>query len=313
MNTRLSWIINKFTYIQIYIFICFLFLMSLVPIGSFWIKNHLDHLDAIEEQLFEIKQESILEKLLNQIQQHRLLSQQYLAGDKGNLVQLEALKDQVSQTLKDIQAFRTTKESRFVHASEISLWQKLNPIDLHKRWDTLSKDWFYLSVKENDILHTSLIREVLSQFWYFADKVGVSEISQVDKFDLVQSIFSRFSDLQEYLAQLVLVSEHILQEPKSKEILVDRLSSLIGLVASDLAYFDQGLSLYSGHHELSSDIREIVQSLSNYHDLANRLTQTIQKHIINGDQPTIYLADLQLESEITLKSGFQLWDLGFHT
>ncbi|MCZ6919746.1 MAG: hypothetical protein O7C60_05690 [Rickettsia endosymbiont of Ixodes persulcatus] len=94
-HSPFDWIINRFTYLQIYLFICFLFFLSLLPIGYFWIMTHLDRIHLIEQQINELQDENVLKNLFSEIQQHRLVTQRFLKGFNDERWELEKLDNKI--------------------------------------------------------------------------------------------------------------------------------------------------------------------------------------------------------------------------
>jgi methyl-accepting chemotaxis protein WspA len=311
MKRLFSWIINNFSYLQIYFFICLLFLLSLLPIAYFWIQTHLTHIRLINEQLQELKEEAVLEKLFNLIQQHRLLVQLYLAGEKENLGAIQIIEKQVDNLLREAERINRSKNDTKL-TNEAALWQKVNPLDLSSRWNEIIQTAPHTSAVDSKVLHDYLIHDFIVQFGYLADRVGISYFEQIDKYVLIESIFLRLSALQENIARLLLLSEKILVNPQADRP-QDHMIALMATIESDLAYYSRGIEVHAAHALVDDEHYQIVSLLEKYYASIANLIQTIKHDIMEKPTPTISLVQFRTESQASLDTGYQLWDLGLDT
>lgn len=308
MKKLFNWIINNFTYLQIYIFICCLFLISLLPIAYFWIETHVEHINLIDEQLNELKEETALKDLFNLIQQNRISAQRYFVSTSENLSSIEALNNKIHHKLQE--ANRIERMQGEPRSGETSLWQKVNPFDLEKKWGQITQSFPHLSSRQSESLHTVLIHDILIQLSYLGDRVGISYFEQIDQYVMIESIFLRLPTLQEYLAQLILIAEKILTNP-SRELSRDRTAALIDLIESDLEYLGYGIKIHSTHGGDETH-QQIVTLLKIYHTAVQQLIQIITTRILGPQDPTITLSEFQADSASVLQDGYQLWEIGLN-
>ncbi len=308
MKKLFNWMINRFSYVQIYIFICFLFFISLLPIAYFWITTHLDHIRLINEQLDELEEESDLKDLFNLIQQHRLLTLRYY-NKRIELEKIELLNAQVQQKLKEAEQSNFAKNKHEL-TNESSLWHKVNPIDIEELWNILLDKFFYLNARDNESMHTVLLHNMVTQFQYLADRVGISYFEQIDKYVFIESIFLRLPSLQEAVAEMILICEKILTST-SKELSRDRATSLLDLIDSDIVYYKRGLQVHA--HAIDAEHKQIEDLLTTYLQSLEHLSQIVRTHILAKPSPTITLAEFQDDVEPVLQRGYQLWESGLQT
>ena len=238
-RTPFSWIINNLTYLQTFILICALFFISLIPIGYFWIKTHLDRIGLIDEQIEELKEERALQSLFKELQEHRALTQRLLMAHES----AESREAMEKVDLNIHQAFDAfLNEDIFTHGRftyEPSIWKKVNPHNVQHRWKELLSQVETVGHQEVEPLHTNIIHDLLIQFSYLSDKVGISSFNEIENYSLIEAIFLRLPIIQESLAQLILLGERFLLSG-GKELSRDRIVTLINALESDLAYLKFG-------------------------------------------------------------------------
>jgi methyl-accepting chemotaxis protein len=309
MKRFFDWIINNFTYVQIYIFICLLFLISLIPIGYFWVKTHLMHLDLIESQLSELREEKILVDLFTDLQDHRLLTQRYYyKEDKDTLQQIHQMENTISRLIEEIANFSLKQRSAL--SSETLLWAEIFPREIQKKWKEVLDGFLIVSPRESESNQTILLHDVNILFDYLADRVGISHFNQIDKYVFVQSLFLRVPAFQEALSELILTGDKILANP-SKELSRDRARSLIDLIESDISYFERILAAHStSSHFTDTEHEHASATLLENIKAADQLVKLFREKILNVPTPTISQAEFAKETEKVLPTGISTWQEG---
>jgi methyl-accepting chemotaxis protein len=304
MNLRspLSWIIDNFSYMQIYVFIWLLFLLSLLPIGYFWIVTHLEHVKLIDEQLVELREETILKDLFSEMQRHRLLAQRFISGNKESRVELQTLYAQMQKTLEEVNAIHQMTSSQLSYESAI--WQRVDPENIQGRWETLVQQMEQMSLKESEFLHTSIIHDLMIQFGYLSDKIGISYFKEIENYTMIEAVFLRLPHLQENLSQLVLVTE---SDMSSKQYSQERIFLLINLIESDLTYLKRGIDLHLSHFS-NQEHKEILMGLNRYRQLIEQFISST-KTLLSDKSPGSQEQLLQ-EGTAAIKAGYQLWTQG---
>jgi methyl-accepting chemotaxis protein len=299
-----SWIINHLSYMQIYVFICLLFFLSLLPIGYFWVATHLEHVDLIDEQINELKQEAILKDLFNQLQLHRLLAERFLSGQKEVLMEMQVLENQIHKTLEEAKSMHkvTTKKISY----EASIWQRVEPENIELRWNDLLQRLPNLTPEESASVHTSLIHDLLIQFGYLSDKIGISYFKEVENYAMIEAVFLRLPNLQENLSQLALLGE---MELLGNKVQRNRLTLLIDLIQSDLNYLKRGIDLHTAHFP-DAEHREILGLLNKYRDLVEEAIHTVSNQLLSPANGKLSLMQFQTEVMAAIKAGYQLCTQG---
>jgi methyl-accepting chemotaxis protein len=308
MNHRspFSWIVNHFSYLQTYIFICCLFFISLLPIAYFWVKTHLEHIRLLDEQLQEIDEENVLINLFDELQEQRLVAQFFLSGNKESLSDLQNLAVQIRNTLQ--QAMMMKHGTKDNSTYEPSIWIRLDPRNIETRWTSLFHELSELTPDQSEALFTSIIHDLLIQFGYLSDKVGISYFREFENYTMIESVFLRLPLLQENLSELILLSINFLNNPE-RIFTYDRLKTLISMIESDLNYLKRGMDLHNTHFTDESH-KELTQSLNSYRESVENIIEIIKQQFISKQTPTINLDQFQARAKAALKLGYQLWSKG---
>lgn len=306
MKRITDWVINTFSYAQIYTFICILFVISLLPIAYFWVKTHLIQIDLIDKQLVGIREETELKGMYASIQQHRLLTQRYSReGDKKILEETQELGERMLEQIKRAgERYNARRNKRL--ADEIALWQIVDPIQLQKRWNAVLDKFLVVSPRESESIHNVLLHELKIEFAYLSNRVGISYTDQMAEYVLMQSILLRLPSLQESISQLVLLSEKILTNP-SRELSRDRTIALIDIIHADLDYFVQGLHSSQSYDIKNIQTQKLLNILDSYITSIHSLVSLVKSRIIEPDGPNISLEDFQVLSQSFLIWGDRLW------
>lgn len=305
MKRLCDWIINNFTYVQIYIFICFLFLISLFPIGFFWVKTHINHLQSIDNQLDELEEEKILANTFNLIEQHRLLTLRYYEGNQEIMPQIHNLQQRINQDFKTLQEkYGFWEKQEGTH--ETLLWKQMFPREIKKSWEDITNNFSNLSERENESLQTVLLQDINILFDNLSNRVGISYFEQKNHYTFIQSISLRLPSFQEGLAQLILINEKILMS-SSKELARDRTQALIDLLKSDIRYFEKIIDTQTSTQLINAKHEKGIELLKEYLNLASQFIQTVQTRILNTPDPTISLIELKKVSDNILPTGLRAW------
>lgn len=302
-----KWLINHFSYFQIFILICTLFFLSLIPIGYFWVSTHLERIQLIDEQLNELQEEKALENLFQEMQEHRALTQRLLlANDQDSQLKMSDLDQHIQATIQNFIEKDQSTKGKLTYSP--SIWQKVSPHNIQDRWKTLISQMQTLSHQEIDPIHTSIIHDLLIQFSYLSDKVGISYFKEIENYALIEGIFLRLPLIQENIAQLALLGERFLLS-KEKHLSRERINMLISTLESDLSYlqFDEHLESILHPDYVRTTL---LSSLNIYRNAIQELIKTIHGSILNDTTPTT-LSDFKKVSDAALTSGFQLWNEGF--
>ena len=203
-----SWMINRLNYIQTYILVCALFSLSLLPMGYFWVKNHIQRIDLIDLQLTELDEENLYRRLYDLLQQHRFYAQNLFINNQDLRLELETTQAQISDILQQLYviAQQETKE----YQSPLSLiWQQVDLDEMTSKWKALNQQFSQLSPEKNEILHTALINDLSTQFGYLSDKLNLEFPSEMDNYALVEGMTSRLAVIQEHISQLTLAVDEL--------------------------------------------------------------------------------------------------------
>lgn len=308
MKRFFNWIINTFSYTQIYCFIYLLFILSFLPIAIFWVQTNLQRLALIDEQLDELQKVGELKNLYDAIQQHRLLAQRYAYDSNKEtyeqMIQLE--KRMVREVFEAGGALDSHKKVE--SSNDVANWQKVDLFDHYTRWNEIINKTPHVSSKDSEFMHTALLNDIHIEFGYLADRVGISYFNQINKYILIQSIYLILTSLQESLSQLILMSEKILNNQQT-ELAQDQILALIDVINSNIKYLKDGIDIYSRNLEDKDlELKQIMHSTSIYIASVNDLISVVKQNILHAPTPDITLADFEKQSKETMQLGYKLWD-----
>jgi methyl-accepting chemotaxis protein WspA len=308
MNRRPSFslIMNHFSYLQIYIFICLLFFLSLIPIGYFWVITHTHRISMINEQLEELNEERSLIGLFRQLQLHRLLAQLSLSGNVESQAEIQSLDEDIRKTMKETLLMKHLKGGDSTY--EPAIWLRVDPRIIEKRWHILLQQMSQISPDESESIHTSIIQDLLIQFAYLSDKVGVDYFKETENYAMIESVFLRLPYLQENLSQVILLSSKDIIS-HGEDLSRDRLTILINLIESDLSYLKLGMDFHVNLYPNSED-KLLLQTLNEYRESIEDLIETINDHLLNAQIPSVSFAQFQIQAKTAIKLGYQLWEDG---
>lgn len=309
-RTPFSWIINHFTYMQIFIFICMLFFISLIPIGYFWIITHLERIELVDEQLEEFEEEKALTNLFREIQEYRSLTQRLLMGkDVEARPKMDKLDSSIRESLNDFMEQDRFSRGKFFY--EPSIWQNVNPRNVQARWEEMIQQIQkeVLSHKVVEPIHTNIIHDLLIQFSYLSDKVGISYFKEIENYALIEGIFLRLPIIQEDLSNLVLLSERFLLSGR-KDLSQERIIMVVNALESDMSYLTFGENLEGLlHPDLVS--LHLVKSLNHYRNSIEALLNIVNTSILSDAASGLSMPEFESYSQPAIKAGFLLWDEGF--
>jgi|GEM_PF-669478 len=306
MKKLFDWIFNHLNSVQIFLLIRLLFLSSLLPIGYFWITTHLNQIHLIDRQLNELEEEVLLRDLFKQIQEHRLFAQRYFSGDKESLTEMHVLETHIRETLHQANMLALAHQVKQTHGPAI--WEEINPTEIEAKWDKIGQKFSGLSAGESESLHTIFLHNMVIEFAYLNDRIGISYFEQIDKYILIEGMFLRLADLQEHVSKLVLIGEKILRH-SSRELEGDRAAGVIDMIESDIDYIGRGIKLHA-HHNIDEEHSRILNLMRIYRENIKNLIQTVETRLLDPSDPTMTLIEFQEESMMAIKTGYQLWDVG---
>lgn len=308
-----DWIINNFTYIQIYFFICFLFVLSLVPIAFFWVITHLYQIQLIDAQLNSLNEEKTLVTIFTLIEDHRLLIQkQHEEPDNQDIAKhLKEIEDLVAFNFKNLgklTIFADTQKFR----KEASLWDEILPRDIQTKWEEIIPQLPNFSPRESESSQTILLNDIQILFDFLVNRAGINDFEQIDKYIFIQSLFVKLPSFQENLAQLMLTSEKILTNT-SRDLSRDRSQALIDSLQSGIYYFERVYNTVianTQNTESKTISTHFSQLLTQYLNSAKHLLEIVQNKILLTSKPTIELSEFISETKNILPTSTLVWNEG---
>lgn len=300
----INWLLKHLSYTQIYAIICAFFFFSVLPITFYWFQAHMQRERLIDEQLEEIDIEGLLKNLFEEMQQHRVFSQEYLRGDKNALPQMKEIEDQIQKIFKELVAI--SKEKKDQTSDHFSIWQKVSPLQLSESWKNLVEQIPNMTPSENLNAYKKITRNVIIQFGYLSARLGINNFKQIKNFTFIETIFLRLPYLQENLSELLLVASNDWTS-LSKSPYYDRLMSLLSLIDADLSYLNYGINT-NGVDANPEQIFEL-KSLNRYIESVKKFIKNVNSQL-SQPEPPIPLMEFQQSGHEAIKNGFHLWDEG---
>lgn len=315
MKKIIRWIVDRFSYVQIFVFISLLFLFSTFPITFFWTKTHLQHLRSIDEQLVDLEEEVFLQKVFQLVSQHRLLSQPFFSKDEEKQIELRQVESQIAQIFQEFINSSSSKEDKIELISspyiskEFLLWRKIHFSDLEEKWKAVLAHSSPTLSKKREILQSAILYDIISWMTYLADKLNVNDPKLVIEYTILNSLVLRLPSFQLNVADLVLFSEVMLAEPyEPSPISIDRLHGYIDWVVSDVSYMKRAIDLKVA--KLNAKQIEIIEALDSYRRAAENLLHTVENDVLAPGKSKINRAVFDLQARECLELGYRLWKLG---
>lgn len=308
MKRLFDWIINTFSYTQIYFFIGMFLLLSLLPIIFFWIETNLNRFRLIDEQVAELVEFAEVKKFYDAVQQHRLLRERF-SYDKNPATQAQIVKleEDVRQEI-----FESGKElDPRVRVARLSKKgassQKIHLFNHYKRWNDIINQSSNFPAEVIEFMHTSLIDDINMEFGYLADRSGTSYFQKLDKYVFLQGVFLMVISLNESLSEFILFSERLLNN-SSDEPVRGQILAFIEIINTNLSFLNDRINLYLHHNSLDTEERFLFDLFNKYSESFTKLINLVKQHILPLPAPDITLAEFQAASQASLKISNQLWD-----
>ncbi len=307
MRRLFDWIINNFSYVQIYVFICSLFIFSLCPIGYFWFKTHNDHLKNLEDQLHALQEERVLVSVLNLVQQFRITAQRSYFDPKNLALkkELEDLSSRIANSFAEFGSFNIFELA--TNGTVGVILKEAFPLDFKKRWEEIVQNYSGRSLDENESLETKFISDINLLFDYLSNIAGISYFEEIHKYVFIQSLFLRLPQFQENLSFLFLTTEKMIANPAlypSK----DLARSLVDSLATTMTYFDKIFSIIATPSAIAHpEDLNLIDLVEKYTAKSLQIIRLIEQQVITPQQPTLSAADFAKASEGVLSLGTDVW------
>lgn len=299
----INWIISRLSYTQIYILISLIFLISFIPITFFWRTSHHQQLHLIEEQLDELQIENFLKTFFELLQEHRMLAQDYLLGDKSVLPQMQEVETQINRILHEISSTNSANHSTTL----LNLWNKINPNIIIDSWNVILEKKNSLSLDETMSLYKKIMRDLIIQFGYLSARLGINNFKDLPNYTFIETIFLRLPYLQENISELLLLSSRDWPSLKNSPV-YPRLASLVQLIEADVTFLNYGID----RNKRQTDPQPLHEfdRLSEYLNKIKIFLKSVSDQMQSVHADALSLREFQLEGEETIKIGSRLWDEG---
>lgn len=315
MKSKAPWslIINNLSYIQTFILVGLIFFLSLIPLGYYWIRTHLDHIEMLDLQIQEMDHELHLKNLFSRLQQHRFLIYQSLKGNGVGLKSdLNVLQHEIDEIFQQI-LIQSNPDGNFENLSKLpsSYENKPNTRELYNKWHVLKQKIDYpteLPIEQSYLLHTDLIQNIQLELSYLSHKLHVMYAAASNNYFLLESIFLRFPVLQENIAHLALISGNALENHTIPAQQTDILS-LIQSIQSDLQALQKRVELTSTFFAAHVN-QNLTNLMQEYQRTIEEFLQLINTQLLETKDPQITGNQIIAESQNVLLRGSRVWDQG---
>lgn len=302
MKNFIHWIINRFSYIQIYKAISLLFLSSLLPIAYFWVQTHLELLDLFDQQIVDIRKESDLFHIYNIIQQHKLYTQRYLKEKNPTFLKKMQVLEKQMQVELEAKGINSLVDE---NSSGRNYWVFLNTIKLDGVLEEIASKTTTLSAREIESLHESLLFQIGMKINFLSERININYFDKNPSYVFLQNIMLRLSHLQEEIANIKLVGEKVLFDPSKFPLRVS-ITIWYEAINLDLNYYLTGFKFPQG--EKNPVDQRITQGLIKYLDSITNLMLIVKNQIIDVSTPTISLDEFLKKSQGILQMGYDVWE-----
>lgn len=295
-----GWLINHLNYVQTYLLIFSIFALSLLPLIYYWVSNQTHQIKELDAQIRKIQQEENLKQVIEHFQKERALTQRLLIGNKNLKSDLEILQSQTAELLQE--AIDEQKAVSSISEFENEIEFHLNPQLLQSRWAAIRKKSADLTIEENENLYTTVINHALIQLSYLNNLTEISNSKHFSSYILLTNIKRRVPPLEEFMDELFLIIERVLNENTITPVSRTQIEDAINNIQVHLPY----LTMPDSEQANRTDM-ELNRLLANYIESTNNLITTIQNQILNSKAINILPIQFISLSETNSGLGSQLW------
>lgn len=243
--------------------------------------------------------------LYEKIDKHRLLSDQFLSGDRSPRNEIRKLEAVIQQDLRALVALQPDYSATLQNEGAIFVNRNNEPIqfaDLASQWKNIQQQSLAASLEVSHQNHQNLLEDLSEMIKLLEESINPDTVLKMASFFLTEAIVYYFPQQIENLTQLNLFVTGAIEATKEEKL-------------SQLIYFRNNYSSVKDYvgkaiQELDSspEYREIKQSLrysfSNYESVIERYLILLDQLIYDGDARGV---DFSLEAEAALQANFAFW------
>lgn len=307
MKRIFGWIINTFSYIQIYFFIGLFLLFSLFPIIYFWVQTNVERIGLIDDQISEIEEMTEFKRLYDSIQKHRLLALRYSFNkDEEIRKKMDAIEESVKHDIFGSGGLLDPTKRAEKLTNGASPWEKVHLFNHTKRWNDILHQSSHLPFEVIEFMYTTFLDDIRMEFAYLAERSGISYFLQLDRYIFLQSVLLIIASMEESLTELAILSEKLINNPNN-EVIRGQIFPLIEIIETNLELLNHGKDLYTYNYVQNPEDKHILNELNKYNSLIEQLTDLIKKRVLHQPEPDITFAEFREASQIPFELGNQLW------
>ncbi len=243
--------------------------------------------------------------LYEKIDKHRLLSDQFLSGDRSPRNEIRKLEAVIQQDLRALVALQPDYSATLQDEGSVFVNRNNEPIqfaDLQSQWKNIQEQSLTFPLEESHQNHQILLEDLSEMIKLLEESINPDTVLKMASFFLTEAIVYYFPQQIENLTQLNLFVTGAVEATKEEKL-------------SQLIYFRNNYSSVKDYigkaiQELDSspEYREIKQNLrysfSNYESVIERYLILLDQLIYDGDARGV---DFSLEAEAALQANFAFW------
>ncbi|WP_155522760.1 methyl-accepting chemotaxis protein [Salisediminibacterium selenitireducens] len=195
-------LMNRLTYPEKFVLIFLLFFVPIIGSMGFILYSTQSEIDTVNHELTGLESTVKIQALIQNVQQHRGLSANYLGGNEGALTAMTDKQDEIAGRIADVN--EVMEENRILEGHQAE-WQGLTDT-----YEALKGDVTGMDAPSSFAVHTALIADLLTLSNRMADTTHLSLDSNVVRSHLASLITDDLIYVTEYMGQSRAIGSNVL-------------------------------------------------------------------------------------------------------
>jgi len=255
-------------------------------------------IDFVKSEKIGLEYIDPIKNFLQDTQQRRILTNNYLKGDKGLKYQILAKNKEIE---KDIYFIKQAREKNNDVLKTNKIWNQIN-----NEWINLEKKSLNLTPEENYKRHTDIITKTIDLIVYIGNVSNLLLSTQKDSFYLGYQVVIINPELTEEIEKARIIGSKI---ALSKKITAAEKTQLIvqkTLIEKSLSEINYNSLLIFNYNEVLKE--KLEQFFDNTDNFVNHFLQYIDDKIINANEIIISPKDFYTVGTAAFDSSYRLYE-----
>jgi len=314
-SPHISKFLSRFTYLQKFYFIIFLFLLPVIIAGTLMVSAQNKAIYSTELELKGNTYQRALRKLMEAIPKHAWLADQLLNGNehaKGDLLNIST---DMTTDFKYLSELDQELQSELLTApTDFSAFNlpNLKPTELTNRWDELNRNLYKNTPEESLAAHTRLLDEIHMLQQHIGETAKLVLDPSTEAHYLMVTILSDLPQAQVLIPKMVALSNDLFDKKKTNIKIKTEETALTAYLQANLETTKSTLlKEFARSKKILND--ELVETklkipLFKYLDSADSFLNYTKEKILAGETPSGKKSDYLSLSSKALEDSYSLWD-----